>query len=56
MRPPATTRVFYTSKLDGKDVIDNFDGDPAGGGQDVLNFDALFDTLALCPAFGAEHM
>ena len=28
--------VFYTSKLDGKDIIDNFDGDAADGGQDVL--------------------
>jgi Ca2+-binding RTX toxin-like protein len=34
--------VFYTSKLDGKDIIDNFQG---GGGHDVLNLDALFDSL-----------
>jgi Ca2+-binding RTX toxin-like protein len=38
--------VFYTSKLDGKDVIDNFDGDPTGG-QDVLNLDLLFDSLGV---------
>jgi Ca2+-binding RTX toxin-like protein len=38
--------VLYTSKLDGQDVIDNFDGN-ASGGQDVLNLDALFDTLSV---------
>ena len=38
--------VLYTSKLDGKDIIDNFDGS-LGGGQDVLNLDALFDTLSV---------
>ncbi len=38
--------VFYTSKLDGKDIINNFDGDLVGG-QDVLNLDALFDKLTL---------
>jgi Ca2+-binding RTX toxin-like protein len=35
--------VFYNSKLDGKDIIDNFQG----GGHDVLNLAALFDTLNL---------
>jgi Ca2+-binding RTX toxin-like protein len=39
--------VFYTSKLDGKDIVDNFDGDAADGGQDVLNLVGLFDTLTL---------
>jgi Ca2+-binding RTX toxin-like protein len=39
--------VFYTGKLDGKDIIDNFDGDVAGGGQDVLDLDGLFDKLTL---------
>jgi Ca2+-binding RTX toxin-like protein len=38
--------VLYTSKLDGKDVIDAFDGD-SGGGQDVLDLDGLFDKLSL---------
>jgi Ca2+-binding RTX toxin-like protein len=38
--------VLYTSKLDGKDVIDAFDGDSAGG-QDVLDLDGLFDKLSL---------
>jgi len=38
--------VFCTSKLDGKDIINNFDGDSVGG-QDVLNLDALFDKLTL---------
>jgi Ca2+-binding RTX toxin-like protein len=37
--------VLYTSKLDGKDIIDNFDGDKSVGGQDVLNLDLLFDSL-----------
>ena len=39
-------RFLYTSKLDGKDVINGFDGD-ATGGQDVLDLDALFDSLAV---------
>jgi Ca2+-binding RTX toxin-like protein len=39
-------RVRYTSTLDGHDVILDFDGDPAGG-QDVLNLDALFDSLGI---------
>ena len=34
--------VFYTSKLDGKDIIDNF-----SAGQDVLDLDALFDSLSV---------
>src|SRR5882724_1227494 len=38
--------VFYTSKLDGKDVIDHFDGN-ATGGQDHLDLDALFDGLGV---------
>jgi Ca2+-binding RTX toxin-like protein len=36
----------YTSKLDGHDVIVDFDGD-AVGGQDTLNLDALFDALGI---------
>jgi len=36
--------VFYTSVLDGRDVIDNFDGN-AKGGQDVLDLSQLFDAL-----------
>ena len=39
--------VRYTSLLDGRDVIENFDGDSLAGGQDVLNLDALFDSLAI---------
>ncbi len=43
--------VFYTSKLDGKDIIDNFDGDTVvGAGHDVLNLDALFDSLGIAAA------
>jgi hypothetical protein len=39
--------VFYDSKLDGKDIVDNFDGDAGDGGQDLLNLDGLFDKLTL---------
>jgi Ca2+-binding RTX toxin-like protein len=39
-------RVRYTSVLDGHDVVLDFDGDPAGG-QDVLDLDALFDSLGI---------
>jgi VCBS repeat-containing protein len=38
--------VSYASKLDGTDVINDFDGDPTGG-QDVLDLDALFDSLGV---------
>jgi hypothetical protein len=41
--------VEYTSKLDGHDVINNFDSNSTGG-QDVLNLDALFDSLGLATA------
>ncbi len=41
--------VRYASTVDGHDVVDNFDGDAAGG-QDVLNLDALFDSLAVAAA------
>jgi Ca2+-binding RTX toxin-like protein len=34
---------LYTSKLDGKDVINGFEGGTTG--QDVLDLDALFDSL-----------
>jgi Ca2+-binding RTX toxin-like protein len=43
---PGNDIFLYTSKLDGKDVINGFDGD-ATGGQDVLDLDALFDSLAV---------
>jgi Ca2+-binding RTX toxin-like protein len=36
----------YTSKLDGRDLIADFDGDAAGG-QDTLNLDAWFDALGI---------
>jgi Ca2+-binding RTX toxin-like protein len=39
-------RVRYTSVLDGHDIILDFDGDAAGG-QDVLDLDALFDSLGV---------
>jgi len=39
--------VRFTSVLDGHDVISNFDGDSAGGGQDTVDLDALFDSLSI---------
>jgi len=41
--------VLYASILDGHDVINNFDGNAAGG-QDVLNLDAFFDQLDVATA------
>jgi Ca2+-binding RTX toxin-like protein len=38
--------VLYTNTLDGADIIQGFDGD-ASGGQDVLDLDALFDSLSV---------
>jgi Ca2+-binding RTX toxin-like protein len=38
--------IFYTSVLDGHDVIVGFDGNAAGG-QDVFNLDFLFDNLGV---------
>jgi Ca2+-binding RTX toxin-like protein len=39
----------YTSAFDGTDVINGFDGN-ASGGQDVLDLDALFDSLGIAAA------
>jgi Ca2+-binding RTX toxin-like protein len=39
-------RIRYTSVLDGRDVVLDFDGDPTGG-QDVLDLDAFFDSLGI---------
>lgn len=36
--------IYYTSALDGHDLITSFDGNPTGG-NDVLNLDGLFDSL-----------
>ncbi len=47
--------VRYTSALDGSDVINGFDGNPTGG-QDVLNLDALFDSLGIAAATRADHL
>ena len=38
--------IFYTSVLDGLDVVIGFDGNAAGG-QDVFNLDFLFDNLGV---------
>jgi len=47
--------VRYTAALDGSDVINGFDSN-ATGGQDVLNFDALFDSLGIPTASRAGHL
>src|SRR5262249_57779487 len=47
--------VRYTSTLDGTDVVNGFDGN-ASGGQDVLNLDALFDSLGIAAANRAAHI
>jgi len=41
--------VKYITPLDGHDVITGFDANPTGG-QDVLNLDALFDSLGVATA------
>jgi Ca2+-binding RTX toxin-like protein len=45
----------YTSRLDGADVINGFDGN-ASGGQDTLNLDTLFDSLGIAAAGRAAHL
>jgi Ca2+-binding RTX toxin-like protein len=47
--------IRYAGALDGHDVVDGFDGDPAGG-QDVLNLDALFDSLGVAAAQRAARV
>jgi VCBS repeat-containing protein len=47
--------VLYTSKLDGNDVLVGFDA-TAGGGQDVINLDALFDTYGALSGTRADHV
>jgi Ca2+-binding RTX toxin-like protein len=37
--------VYYTSVLDGHDVIQSFDGNGGAGSQDLVDLDQLFDTL-----------
>lgn len=37
-------RIFYSDILDGNDKVTGFDGNPAGG-QDQINLDLLFDSL-----------
>jgi Ca2+-binding RTX toxin-like protein len=41
--------VRFTDVLDGHDTINSFDGNPVGG-QDVLDLDLLFDSLAVLTA------
>jgi Ca2+-binding RTX toxin-like protein len=47
--------IRYTNVLDGHDTIANFDGNPTGG-QDVLNLDALFDSMGIAAAGRAAHV
>jgi Ca2+-binding RTX toxin-like protein len=47
--------VRYTSEFDGHDVIVGFDGN-ASYGQDVLNLDALFDSLDVATAGRAARV
>jgi Ca2+-binding RTX toxin-like protein len=47
--------VRYASILDGHDVIVGFDGN-ASNGQDVLNLDALFDSLNIATAARAARV
>ena len=47
--------VFYTSTLDGNDVLTGFDSN-ASGGQDVINLDALFDTYGAMSGVRADHV
>jgi VCBS repeat-containing protein len=39
--------VFYTSTLDGQDVLQSFDGTGGVGAQDFLDLDQLFDSLGI---------
>jgi Ca2+-binding RTX toxin-like protein len=39
-------RVFYTDVLDGNDTVTGFDGNPAGG-QDQISLDLLFDSIGV---------
>lgn len=47
--------VFYTSILDGNDVLIGFDTN-ASGGQDVINLDALFDNYGTLSGNRADHV
>jgi len=48
--------VLYTSILDGNDVLAGFDSNPNGGGQDVINLDALFDSYGALSGTRADHV
>jgi Ca2+-binding RTX toxin-like protein len=47
--------VVYESIGDGRDALFSFDGD-ATDGQDVLNLDALFDSLAIADGSRAARV
>jgi Ca2+-binding RTX toxin-like protein len=47
--------VFYSSPVDGHDVIQGFDGN-AIGGQDKLDLDGYFDKLGIDPEDRADHI
>ena len=48
--------VRCTATLDGHDVINGFDGNGLDGGQDFLNFDALFDAMPAAAANRAARV
>ena len=49
-------RLRYLSTGDVLDRIIGFDNDPAGGGQDVVDLDALFDSLGVAAASRAGRV
>jgi Ca2+-binding RTX toxin-like protein len=48
-------RLFYTSVVDAGDIVTAFDGAVAGG-QDQVNLDRLFDSLAVAAKDRAERV
>ena len=47
--------VSHSATVDAYDIINQFDGDAAGG-QDVLNLDGLFDALGVATAARAGRV
>jgi Ca2+-binding RTX toxin-like protein len=47
--------IIYTGISDGHDIINGFDGNGSGG-QDVVNLDALFDSLGIAAATRTAHL
>ena len=49
-------RLLYVSTGDVLDSIIGFDNNPAGGGQDLVDLDALFDSLGVAAASRAGRV